>query len=657
MPYQARSGDIISLQDPRLPSLTMSTPLSRFTPRGTEDPVAQFARRDAFRTVAELIASSIASLPYNVYVEAGGIRQKLKPSEHPVAAALEEPAPGRAQYRFIESLMLDLVLHDRWAFLVVPDGSGGYRFVRLPGQWMSFGLDGQHNITHGIITNRDGKKLDIPLEMLVFDVGYDPYDSDGEMSGLPIARTMGPSARELEKGAAWRESLLDQGPKVPMYISRPANSTDWVKSGGRQRFLESFKGFSGERAGQTPLLEDGMELKPAPQLNADAVAYRETKLAAQIEYAIAMHIPPELVGYRPGNYSNIESLREQLYVDVLGGKIIAFRQALTSGLRRASALDGDHWIEELLGARLASSPEKQASILQTQVGAPIRSVNEARKMQNLPPVAGGDDLIVPLNVTKGGLASPTDTGPKARQMALEMHRTALALPTLAKAVGHEAAADTASTRLVSDLRGYFARQRDRVTKSLGDGSSPGPLDVAFDMELETTDLSGVLYPHTYTIASVGADSVLDQYNPDHDGFAYEVMQPWLAAAAAGIATGIAVGEHQAIAAVLFGTDDWRGEVSRLYDQTLANSPEFWGTTVQTSAFNFGSADAAKASGLKYKTWHHTNSKNGRSEHAALDGQKVAIGDVFSNGARWPGDPHLGADENAQCSCRVEYTRD
>lgn len=653
MAYQARSGDIISTEDPRLPSLTMSVPLSRWESRASDDPVAQFARRDAFRTLAELIASSIAAIPFDVYRETSFGRTKLRADEHPVAAAIDNPAPGRTQFRFIESLMLDYVLHDRWGFLVVPDGSGSYTFTRLPGQWLSFGLDGAHSITHGIVTNRDGKKMSIPLNMLVFDVGYDPYDADDATSGLSIAKTLAPSARELEKGAAWREALLDQGPKVPMYISRPKEAPEWIKSGGRTRFVESFKGFSGERAGQTPLLEDGMELKAAPQLDAQAVDYRNTKLAAQIEYAIAMHVPPELVGYRQGNFSNIDALREQLYVDVLQSKILAFRQALNAGLRRADALDATTWVEENVGIRLASSPEKQAAILQTQVGAPIRSVNEARKMLNLPPVAGGDDLIVPLNVTKGGLASPTDTAPKALTAAF---RSAIALPA-GKAAGHDQASSTAAGRFIADLRAYFSRQRARVVAGLGTDSSPNPLEKAFDLDLEATDLAGVLYPHFYAIATIGADAVLDKYNPDREGFAYEVMQPWLAKASNATATAVVSVEHQALAAVLFGKEDWVREVSALYDQTVENAPVFWGETAHTSAFNFGSADAARASGLGFKTWRHVSGKTGRSEHAALNGEKVPADAVFSNGGRWPGDPRLGADENAQCHCRVEFSRD
>ena len=48
--------------------------------------------------------------------------------------------------------------------------------------------------------------------------------------------------------------------------------------------------------------------------------------------------------------------------------------------------------------------------MQSATGGPWMTRNEARAMQNRPPLEGGDDLIVPLNVIAGGQASPNDSG-------------------------------------------------------------------------------------------------------------------------------------------------------------------------------------------------------------------------------------------------------
>ena len=54
--------------------------------------------------------------------------------------------------------------------------------------------------------------------------------------------------------------------------------------------------------------------------------------------------------------------------------------------------------------------------MQAAVGGPYMTRNEARALNNLPSVAGGDDLIVPLNVLTGGLASPQDTAPPPKAL-------------------------------------------------------------------------------------------------------------------------------------------------------------------------------------------------------------------------------------------------
>jgi hypothetical protein len=34
---------------------------------------------------------------------------------------------------------------------------------------------------------------------------------------------------------------------------------------------------------------------------------------------------------------------------------------------------------------------------------------------------------------------------------------------------------------------------------------------------------------------------------------------------------------------------------------------------------------------------------------------VPLGESFSNGGQWPGDPALGAAETAGCTCSIDFT--
>lgn len=651
------TGDPISLSDPKAGALSLSAGLANYEPVST-DAVNMFARRDAFRTVAEAIASAMAGVPLDLYKrDAVNGRTKLGEGQHPVADALDEPHPGMTQYRLLEACNLDMVLHDRYAVMML-DTDAGLQLVRLPARWISFAVDGFRRITDVVLRQpSSGAKAYIPISRVIFDVGYDPAPSGDETRGFPISRTLAASATELERGAAYRAALLAGGPKVPMYITRPKDAPKW-DAGGREFFEQTFAGFSAERAGQVPLLEDGMELKAAPQLGLDSVQYKETRLAAQIEFAIAMHFPPELVGYRAGNFSNIAALREQLYVDTLGSKFSAQRQAWNAGLRRGGYLEhGVEYLEENVAIRLMGNPELQASILQTQVGAPVRSVNEARRILNLPPMDGGDELIVPLNVTKGGLASPTDTGPKAigELSPVDARRLGPASKA-ATPKGYLERIDKQRSRFASDLRKTYAAHAARIENALGDGDSPGALADAFDFTADSAALAAVILPHSYAIAQSGAGRVLDQYNPDREGFSEEVMLPWLDKAAGATAALIVTGLFNELASRVIGPD-WLATVKGYLTDVVDSGPELWSTTVSTTSSSFGAFDAAKASGLAQKIWIHAGSSDkSRPEHIAMDGETVGISELFSNGMRWPGDPTGSADDNAQCHCRVEFSK-
>jgi hypothetical protein len=75
----------------------------------------------------------------------------------------------------------------------------------------------------------------------------------------------------------------------------------------------------------------------------------------------------------------------------------------------------------------------------------------------------------------------------------------------------------------------------------------------------------------------------------------------------------------------------------------------------TAVAGFATLEAGKqlVGDRAQKTWE--TGPNPRAEHAAMDGETVAINDAFSNGADWPGDPALGAEGVANCNCGVSVT--
>lgn len=80
-------------------------------------------------------------------------------------------------------------------------------------------------------------------------------------------------------------------------------------------------------------------------------------------------------------------------------------------------------------------------------------------------------------------------------------------------------------------------------------------------------------------------------------------------------------------------------------------------TMTTGAENSGRIDSylrAKAMGIDMKEeWVATLDGRTRHSHRNMDGEKIAVGEKFSNGLRFPGDPDGAPDEVDNCRCTIE----
>ena len=71
-------------------------------------------------------------------------------------------------------------------------------------------------------------------------------------------------------------------------------------------------------------------------------------------------------------------------------------------------------------------------------------------------------------------------------------------------------------------------------------------------------------------------------------------------------------------------------------------------TETAATSNTATFSTYKAEGVKQKEWVGGT----RESHAAVDGEVRAMGQSFSNGLLYPGDPSGPADEVINCTCTV-----
>lgn len=401
-----------------------------------------------------------------------------------------------------------------------------------------------------------------------------------------------------------------------------------------------------------------MEFVPA-SWNSEELQYIQVRKLTREEVAAAYHIPPPMVGILDhATFGNIEEQHKMLYMDTLGPWLTDLKEEIELQLLSEFEDRSGVYIEFNLAAKLKGSFEDQAAALQTSVGAPWLTRNEARARQNLPQIVGGDELITPLNVIVGGQASPTDSGTQneaaAPQRAVKsgpvITRDALDEPLHIKSGARDE--DTAAAR--SMLVRFFKRQRAAVLARIGSKAPSW-----WDEKRWNKELAEDLYALSMTVtAEIGAET-LDALGVEPDQYNAGQTEKFLRAVAESRAGAINSTTRDQIKRALEVDDDAAVATSTpagVFDVAETSRADQAAGTLATTLAAFAVTEAAKQLGRPEttKTWTTTSSKP-RSSHAALNGETVGIDEVFSNGMNGPGDPAGGADEVAGCSCVLDVT--
>jgi len=374
-----------------------------------------YRKQPAVRTVVDFLARNIAQLGLDVYTRNG--EDRTKAVGHPLTKLLEHPLPVPGakwtKYRLISWTMHELAIFDEAYWLKLTFGPGQYGLLPIPRRFMQpIGTDWVTPTAYRFTGNKGHR--DFAAEEIVHFHGYSPNDT---RSGTSPIETLRQVLSEDFAASAFREQLWRNGARVAGYIQRPLEAADWSDT-ARDRFKAEWRNQytgDGPQSGGTPILEEGMSFVNAGVSPRDA-QYIEARQLTRDECAMAYHINPIMLGSQHGNatQTSVPAFHRILYQDSLGPWLVQISQDIEAQLLidlDPGALDGSKYVEFNLAEKLRGSFEEQAKAMQVLVGGPVMSRAEGRARLNLPHKEGTDDLIVPMNVTEGGLASPADTAP------------------------------------------------------------------------------------------------------------------------------------------------------------------------------------------------------------------------------------------------------
>lgn len=617
-------------------------------------PDALFRTQPHLRTVITFVARNVAQLPLHMFERISDTdRQRVK--DDPVARLLSRPNPDMTGYELIYALVADMKLYDVGIWLTLPDpgAASGWTIWPIPPSWVSrtgggsaWGPDWIEILRPGeterTIINRD--------RFLIFH-GYRPGDPSRGVSPVESLKEI---LAEQIQAWSYRQQIWQRGGRVGAYLTRPAEAPEWSKE-ARQKFQRDWSskwtGRDGPKAGGTPILEDGLELKRLG-FSAREDEWSEVAKLSLSTVAAVYHTNPTMVGILDNaNFSNVKEFKQMLYTDTLGPDLEMIQARINTFLIPRVTEREDLYVEFNIQAKLAGSFEEQAAVMSTAIGRPWMTANEARARFNMPALAGdADALVTPLNVLIGGQASPRDSGSQnlnSGGVRLKGDGKSVSV----KAEGREEDALTLEHVLVK----FFKRQRSVVLTQLGAKADEDWWDEdRWDDEL-AQDLLKFFLPITQDVAT----ETLDALGIDPDTYSAARTTAFLKAVAASRASMINSTTLDQLRAALAGDLEDEAEGSTpagVFDLAETSRSEQSGTTLATTLAAFAVTEAAKQMNRPRttKTWIVT-SGNPRASHAAMAGETVGIDDVFSNGLNWPGDPVNGPDEVAGCECAVEVT--
>lgn len=632
MAFVVSAGSLTSLHKAPAPAIPWSVRLA-------DDYFADYAeiwkRQPAVRTVVTFLARNIASLGLHAFRRVSTTdRERLV--DHPLADLLRRPNPYHTPFRMWRALVHDIGIYDCGYWLKV-NVDGARALVRVPPKLIRPLGESWVTPDKFEITGNKGKR-EVDRDQVVYFHGYRPEDDKGGCSSIEALRRI--LAEDFEAGR-YREQTLRNGARMSGYIKRPQGVgwKDDAKDRFRAQWQAQYAG-NGPGAGGTPILEDGMEFVPAAQ-TAEQLEYVKTRILTREEVATAYFIPPPMVGLlEHASFSNIEEQHKMLYQDTLGPWLTEFEQELELQLLPDFEDTRSVYVEFNLAEKLKGSFEEQARSLQTAVGAPWMTRNEARARANLPAIEGGDELITPLNVLEGGLASPTDTAPDVEPPPKALRPAAKGSTSwLAKA-----RADEHEVPLTELLQGFFRRQERTVKSRKAAGAK------AWDQDRWDRELAADLNIAAGPIVAAAARSTLEQIDEDPDLYDPAYTVNYLESLSAGVAHGI----NTTTAAQLDAAGTDQDAIAQVFELAVTVRAAQIAMSLVTNLSGFGTVEAVKVARVDAeKTWN--TGPNPRPEHAAMSGETVPVGAKFSSGQRWPGDRTSDANDTAGCNCSLSIS--
>jgi HK97 family phage portal protein len=358
-----------------------------------------YSRQPAVRAVVDFMARNVAQLALRLYERTSDI-ERHEASDHPAAATMRNPNPATPGQKLIFDLVRDhLVYGNAFALKSRLNPDAPLVLSQLPPFRISVIGPSYFTVDAYRVYRVDGTHFDVPPEDILHWPGAtNPQDPRIGLSPLETLREV---LAEDSASQKTNVELMKAGLTKPGYLKRPLEAPEITKD-ALKRLQEDWANQQKDATRHTPLLEEGMSFEDFGITPKDAQMLDGRRFTVE-EVCRVYGVPKGLLGIVDAGTALADE-HSQFYADVLPPICEMLASYLDLSILQAEYDARKFYFEFDLDEKLQGDERLKA--LTSASGAPVLTRNESRAKLNLPPKEGGDDLVVPLNVTVGGKPSP-----------------------------------------------------------------------------------------------------------------------------------------------------------------------------------------------------------------------------------------------------------
>lgn len=619
------------------------------------DVAALYRTQPNLRAAVSFLADNAAQVPLKVH-ERAAQNDRPRVTDSAAALLLQYPNADMTPFEFKRWMYSDILLYERFLMLVLPSAEtpSGWEMRPIPASWIISYNGASPFAPESIdIASPGNPPIRVPADKFILLHGYDPTDPMRQYSRISALKE---TLHEQIESNRFRRQMWQRGGRFNAYVTRPKDVQPWTDE-GFNRFKETWKaswaGNEASEGGGMPILEDGMDIKTV-QFNSRDAQWAESVRLSREDVAGIYHFNPALLW--PGSGQTYASARDNaraLYNDCLAPTLMLATDSLNMRLLPMIGEPQSHYVIYDISIKTQGTMEERISALQTACGGPFMSRQEVRALMDLPAEPDGE-LIVPLNVLVGGLASGHDTDPT-------IERYNAAEPPMLKAAQRKARGnpdDEEAEALAKVYREFFKRQARSVIPKMAAKAESWWNAERWDKEL-ADDLEDLALDISTAAGRRAAQALFD--GADYD---VSLTKNYIRSMCERRAQMVNAATYSELLEIAEGDWDEDSEAEKstpegVFKNAEENRSDTAGRAFACALASWAVMECARQNtrdGQRVvKTWIVT-SGNPRASHAAMDGETVPYEEAFSNGMKWPGDIDNGdASEVANCRCQLEIT--